>query len=136
MAASLVLSTLLRCVIDGYFALNQLWPCDPEDALEVINTANAAAGNTLRAVLKASTANLCENPSPLYVMVRVLIGEEYMEDAAKRTALRGDEIQRIGSAVIAGRVGIPSFGHTIPTKAVAKYRAIRRDTGTDVSERV
>lgn len=82
--------------------------CDTDEAYQTIDAADAAAGRALRAVAKRSIFEPCQNPGPLFAIVRALIGEEYMESAPKRESVRLEHVPAAGysSIIAAGDLGV------------------------------
>lgn len=79
-AAALVVSALVRVVIDGFFSLNRMRPVSTTDVLRVMSLRSLSGSKALRQVLEADIEELCANPTPLERMVVAIIGEEQIID--------------------------------------------------------
>jgi hypothetical protein len=88
--AYLIVATLIRTAVDGYFVLNRIRPTSINGTLDALSFHNAPAAKSVRKVLGCATSDLCRDPSALYEMVKLLIGEERQDNAqvhvAKETA--------------------------------------------------
>jgi hypothetical protein len=68
-AAAVVLSALVRSIVDCYFARHRLWAEQPAAILSAIEAFAPKDADLLRKTLTIPLAALCLNPSPLFILV-------------------------------------------------------------------
>lgn len=80
LSAAVVLNELLKCIIDGYFALNRIQRPEIERTLEVISSGDAHTGALLTKALKANASVLQSDCGVLESLVSAVFGRETAEN--------------------------------------------------------